>query len=56
MKRFTKIMQDQGQPTLFVCHTSGGITLPTLSFCDAYLDAEHLTGCLSDRSFLDMLH
>jgi len=44
VKRFAKILEDQGKPTLFVCHTSGSITLPTLSFCDAYLDGEHLTG------------
>ncbi|HOS95812.1 MAG TPA: hypothetical protein PLQ54_21065, partial [Armatimonadota bacterium] len=44
VKRFAKILEDQGKPTLFVCHTSGSVTLPTLSFCDAYLDGEHLTG------------
>ena len=43
MKRFRYILEQQGKPTLFVCHTSGSITLPTLAFCDAYLDAEHLT-------------
>jgi len=44
IKRTAAILEDLGRPTLFVCHTSGSITLPTLSFCDAYLDGEHLTG------------
>lgn len=44
MKRFAHILEQQGKPTLFVCHTSGAITLPTLAFADAYLDGEHLCG------------
>ncbi len=44
MKRFRRILDDQGGERLFIAHTSGQITLPTLSFADAYLDAEHLTG------------
>jgi len=44
MKRFYRILEQQGRQTLFVCHTSGSITLPTLAFSDAYLDGEHLTG------------
>jgi len=44
MKRFSHILELQGKPTLFVCHTSGQIPLPTLGFADAYLDGEHLTG------------
>ncbi len=43
MKRFRRILDDQGRETLFVVHTSGSITLPTLSLADVYLDAEHLT-------------
>lgn len=42
MKRFRYLLEQQGKPTLFVCHTSGAITLPTLAFADAYLDGEHL--------------
>jgi len=44
MKRFRYILQQQAKDTLFVCHTSGGITLPTLAFSDAYLDGEHMCG------------
>jgi len=44
MKRFRFILEEQGRDTLFVCHTSGAITLPTLAFADAYLDGEHLCG------------
>jgi len=44
MKRFRHILQQQNKDTLFVCHTSGAITLPTLAFCDAYLDGEHMCG------------
>ncbi|MCC6443212.1 MAG: hypothetical protein IT210_07120 [Armatimonadetes bacterium] len=44
VKRFARILEEQHKPTLFVAHTSGSITLPTLAFTSAYLDAEHLTG------------
>jgi hypothetical protein len=44
MKRFRYLLEQQGKETLFVCHTSGSITLPTLAFADAYLDGEHLCG------------
>ncbi|MBI2300713.1 MAG: carbohydrate-binding family 9-like protein [Armatimonadetes bacterium] len=44
MKRFRRLLDTQGRPMLFIAHTSGQITLPTLAFADAYLDAEHLTG------------
>ncbi len=44
MKRFARILEQQRKETLFVCHMSGYVTLPSLAFCDAYLDAEHLTG------------
>lgn len=49
MKRFRHILDQQGKPTLFVCHTSGSIVLPTLAFADAYLDGEHL--CSQPRPF-----
>ncbi len=44
MKRFRYIVEQQDKETLFVCHTSGSITLPTLAFADAYLDGEHMCG------------
>ncbi|PIX41500.1 MAG: hypothetical protein COY42_22205 [Armatimonadetes bacterium CG_4_10_14_0_8_um_filter_66_14] len=44
MKRFRCILEQQGKETLFVCHTSGSVMLPTLAFADAYLDGEHLCG------------
>lgn len=36
--------QKTGKPMMFIGHTSANILLPTLGFCSAYLDTEHLTG------------
>ncbi len=44
-KRIRRILELQGKGTMLVGHTSASITLPALSFCDVYLDMEHLTGC-----------
>jgi len=44
IKRLRRVLEQQGKETVLVGHTSASITLPTLGFCDAYLDMEHLTG------------
>lgn len=44
-KRLRRVLDQQGKGKLLVGHTSASITLPALSFCDVYLDMEHLTGC-----------
>jgi len=48
MKRIRRVMEqvgeDKGKKMMLVGHTSANVTLPTLGFCDAYLDMEHLTG------------
>ena len=48
MKRVYRLLElrerQTGRPMRFIGHTSANVMLPTLSFCTAYLDTEHLTG------------
>lgn len=42
MKRLYRLVKSQPQPGILISHTSGIIALPALSFCDFYLDGEHM--------------